>query len=77
MSAMIEVLSLAGQEYLGVVVVVDGERNAMDLAEVKKFDGGETADSAGSWHLTILILQRVGRRRGRHIARVSLLSVEL
>ena len=74
---MIEVLSLAGQEDLGVVVVVDGERNAMDLAEVKKFDGGETADSAGYWHLTILILQRVGRRRGRHIARVSLLSVEL
>ena len=55
---MIEVLSLAGQEYLGVVVVVDGERNAMDLAEVKKFDGGETADSAGSWHSTNLILQR-------------------
>ena len=61
MSAMIEVLSLAGQENLRVVVA-EGERNAMDLAEVKKFDGGEAADSAGSWHLTNLILQRVERR---------------
>lgn len=54
---MIEVLSLAGQENLRVVVA-EGERNAMDLAEVKKLDGGETADSAGSWHSTNLILQR-------------------
>lgn len=62
MSAMIVVLSLAGQENSRVVVVVVSERNAMDLAEVKKFDGGETADSAGSWHLSNLILQRVERR---------------